>query len=685
MKISIRISIVSLFVSLLLLVGGAVISVDYYMQRQAIVLHVNDLMQVHSELIQQRFTNFLQPMYEALNLGARLIQHRSVTPGQTTAFFDFLTDFLEENPDFFGAGWGEQQNGSFYYVEHRLPDTYISNSVVKTAAGLREISGPVNVVGVSLAKPLVRPTSFELTQRPWYKKAIKYREPVVIEPYLSYSLTASSEVLVVSFAYPIYLENGALRGIFIIDSKLQLFSDFISTLHVTPNAHTFVFDMQGNVLAGDIGNAVVKELPKVTDIAIPWVRASFAEYQKSKKALFFYSFMGKDYLAFYQDMPKISYIPCGVAIVLPVSDIAQPLIDNLILTVLLTIGILLGGIILISGISKAVAQPVIELANEADAIKNLDFSRALSSDSYVKEIFGMQHAFNIMKNSFKSFMRYVPIALVKKMMASGDIAHVGGENKVITFLFSDICRFTTMSEKMPPAELMSYLSEYFDVMTKIILQYEGVLDKYIGDGIMALWGTPQDDAQHALHACQCAVAMSEALTKLNEKWKAQGKPQLTLRIGINTGEAVVGNVGSEDRLNYTAIGDSVNIASRLQELNKLYGTVIIVSRATYQLVKEHFALRLLDHIAVRGKTNDLYVYEILLSDAPLKHQLPAYETEFLQAFTAYTAGNWQEAIVAFERLKLDYPLDQIADIYLERCRNFVQHPPRDWQGIWRMQ
>jgi len=277
------------------------------------------------------------------------------------------------------------------------------------------------------------------------------------------------------------------------------------------------------------------------------------------------------------------------------------------------------------------------------------------------------------------------VALLKKMLTSGGVARAEGESRVMTFLFCDINGFTTFSENMLPTKLVQYLSEYFDVMTKVILQHGGVVDKYIGDGIMAFWGAPQDDSEHALHACQCALDMLKVLPSINAKWKETGGADCSIRIGINTGEAVVGNIGSSEHLNYTVIGDSVNVASRLEELNKFYDSVIIISHTTYALAHEYFNLRFLDRIAVRGKKQDFNIYEIIAPSFKLNENLEQYCSDFKQAFAFYVNGAWEQAIAVFEQLVKHYPEDKLAMIYLERCRNFKDQPPSEWQGIWRMQ
>jgi adenylate cyclase len=221
-------------------------------------------------------------------------------------------------------------------------------------------------------------------------------------------------------------------------------------------------------------------------------------------------------------------------------------------------------------------------------------------------------------------------------------------------------------------------------MSKVIIDYGGTIDKYIGDAVMAFWGAPLDDALHAFHACQTALEMMVALEHLNGSLLERSKPAISVRIGINTGFAVVGNVGSNDRLSYTAMGDSVNVGSRLQDINKIYKSEILVSAGTYELVKHFFHFRLLDHVAVRGKKEGIYVYQMLLPRDPLIDGLDVYNAEFKQAFDCYQRGEWDASINLFQKMIMSYPNDGLIRLFLERCICFKNNPPAGWQGIWRL-
>jgi adenylate cyclase len=211
----------------------------------------------------------------------------------------------------------------------------------------------------------------------------------------------------------------------------------------------------------------------------------------------------------------------------------------------------------------------------------------------------------------QTFSKFVSKTVVDELLKKPEMLKLGGEKKALTVLFSDIRGFTTLSERMTPERLVDYLNHYLQAMTDIVIKYDGTLDKYVGDEIMAFWGAPIPQENHSILACQAAIEMMNKLHEMNAIWREQGMDSLDIGIGINTGEMIVGNVGSSSRMDYTLIGDSVNLGARLEGTNKIYGTHIIIGEFTYQQVKDHVIVRELDLIRVKGKDRPVTIYELL--------------------------------------------------------------------------
>ncbi len=282
-----------------------------------------------------------------------------------------------------------------------------------------------------------------------------------------------------------------------------------------------------------------------------------------------------------------------------------------------------------------------------------------------------------------AFAQYVPEKVVEEILKDPDKLTLGGEERVVSVIFSDIVGFTPISEKLAPTELVHLLNDYLTAMSEIILANDGIIDKYEGDAIMAEFGVPVPYESHAFMACKTAVEMQRKLDELRKAWMKEEKPQLKSRIGINTGEVIVGNMGSRDVFDYTVIGDAVNLGSRLEGANKFYGTNIMISAFTYDQVKDDFRTRMLDVIRVKGKAEPIQVYELLgFMDDKLDDPIPAMLNAFDKGMALYRSRSWAEAVRCFQRCLELRATDGPSRIYRDRCLAFqTDPPPSDWDGV----
>lgn len=282
-----------------------------------------------------------------------------------------------------------------------------------------------------------------------------------------------------------------------------------------------------------------------------------------------------------------------------------------------------------------------------------------------------------------AFQQYVSPEVIRRLLA--DPERVKPRKSEITILFSDVRGFTSISESLDAQELADLLNGYLTEMTRIIFRNQGTLDKYIGDAVMALWGAPFDEPDHATRACEAALSMLARLAELQKEWRAQGRPVMDIGVGINTGIASVGNMGSSLRYGYTAMGDSVNLASRLEGLNKEYGTRIIISESTYKaLQSDRVLVRELDMIRVKGKLLPVTIYEVLDAEALGSEGKELVEL-FVRGQKAYKERDWCAAGKAFEHLLDRWPDDGPARIFLRRCEEYLaEEPEADWDGVYVM-
>jgi len=275
------------------------------------------------------------------------------------------------------------------------------------------------------------------------------------------------------------------------------------------------------------------------------------------------------------------------------------------------------------------------------------------------------------------FSRYVSPQVVSKILDKGDRVELGGEEVFATVYFSDIREFTSICERTAPADVVSLLNRYFSVATEKILDQKGLVDKYMGDGIMAIFGAPVPDREHASHACEAALAVQRAMKELG--WLSDGDPRLALltRIGIHSGPVVVGNVGSSLRMEYTAIGDTVNVASRLEGANKIFSTRILISESTRKEIGDRFVVRELDQIRVKGKQATILCFELVGASGEVPAETLGLLERFHEGLALYRARRFQEALGIYETLVARFPEDGPSRTFRDRCAELARHPPSE--------
>jgi adenylate cyclase len=281
-----------------------------------------------------------------------------------------------------------------------------------------------------------------------------------------------------------------------------------------------------------------------------------------------------------------------------------------------------------------------------------------------------------------AFGMYVHPGLIGQMLKDPGLLKLGGEETELTVMFSDVRGFTSISEKLTPQQLVELLNEYLTAMSDTIMATWGTVDKYEGDAIMAFWGRPYPQTDHAERACKACLAMNEELNVLNKKWKSEGKQELNIGIGLNTGPMVVGNMGSLKRFNYTVMGDAVNLGARLEGQNKEYGTRILISEGTYAKVGNLFVCRELDLIRVKGKNKPVAIYELMASIEEAKRLEPLVQV-FAEGLHAYRRGKFQAALEIFEDILSAYPNDGPAKVFAKRSKLYANEPPIGaWDGVF---
>ena len=342
-------------------------------------------------------------------------------------------------------------------------------------------------------------------------------------------------------------------------------------------------------------------------------------------------------------------------------------------------------------LARSISNPLSRLSREAELIRSFKLEAPIRMRSTVHEINTLIRSMSGMKSTIREVSKFVPKALVKDILESEGVVKVGGKIRRISILFTDVKDFTPIAQGMPAETLMVSLSEYFDELASLIIKESGTVDKFIGDAIFAFWNAPLPVARHEHAACMTALKCSAALKHLNARWIEKGYAEWHTRFGVHVGEAVLGNVGSSDRIDYTAIGDTVNIAARLEGLNKFYGTRILASGQIAGACSDEFLFRRIDRTMPKGASNVLDIFELVgmiagpdeLRVTPKQQALIVNWNKF---YDLYEARDWSRAFEVLKAFIIEYPDDFVAEVYIDRVGELLKVPPlASWDGVTRFE
>lgn len=540
---------------------------------------------------------------------------------------------------------------------------------------------------------------YDPRSRPWYASALTVDRTLFTEPYVFFSLkklgiTGSRRLI----------GGGGVLG---MDVTLSNYSHFLSEQRVSPNGVVFLFNSRGDILAHQdpsLAAPIAQEieasqvrrlvLRKAGETGNPIVEAVVREGlapRDDRFAMKQIQVQGKTYLVQVAPVGIELGLNQHIGIAVPLSDFTQHIAQMQERSLLFSVLALFIALPLIFLVAKRIATKLGTLAGEADKIRNFDLDSPVAVDSLILEVHRLSKAFESMKQGLQVFGRYVPRAIVQEIVQSGTSPELGGHRQEITILFTDISGFTRIAEGTVPEDLMFRMSEYFETLSSVLSRHNGVVDKYIGDAIMALWNAPNRDAHHVAHACAAVLACRNAGWELAERWRERELPVFRTRFGLHCGEAVVGNVGGADRMNFTAVGATINVASRLEGINKFYGTEILVSDDVARRVGDQYLMRLVDRVQPHGANEPIDIYELMAARAgltELPELLEANEEQlelcamWERAYETYVSRDWQAALEAFEAVLRRCPQDNPAQIYVRRCHDFVENgPDPDWNGV----
>ncbi|SHM66568.1 adenylate/guanylate cyclase domain-containing protein [Roseibium suaedae] len=598
-----------------------------------------------------------------------------------TSSLDFLATVARGTPDVLSAYVGLEQDGTFLQARTMLPGqsihdaplpegtTFAHRWIVPDGNGAFDetyefLNADNQVTGRSQAD-----STYDPRKRLWYEVTKAADRLTISDP----DLFATLSLVGFTIAAPIYW-NEQFSGIVAIDLTLDGLSSYLAERRVSPNSVSFILDSHGNIIANSQERTVSQKigdrlrLTHISEWADKMVGIIYSqrEIQDRGAQSYFVQQEGRDYVASLKPIESVAHKDWQIFVIAPMDDFNAEIKLNNRRMLLIGLGATALQILIIWMLARKLSTPLERLVSSVENIRDLrqetvnDLPR-----TRVREIQMLSSAVETLDTAIRSFASFVPVSLVRDLLKSEQKLEIGGSSRFLTIFFSDIEGFSDLSEKIPSKELVQRVSDYLNIATKSVNREAGTIDKFIGDGVMAFWGAPTVMEDHARRACLAALHIQHAVGKLNADVVAAGGNPLRVRIGIHSDAVIVGNIGSSERMSYTVLGDGVNIASRLEALNKTYGTNICLSHSVYKEAGDSFCVRPIGDVRVKGRRASITVYELLGAYGQGAEYEPDEATLQLAdssraAFERRLAGDEDGAIALYRQILEDYPNDPVA-------------------------
>lgn len=683
MSKTIKFSILQIIVLLIFISSFLIIINFYFSYKESVTDFGKKIVKEATDKLTERIENFLINPVSYNNIAATLMEENKIEQNYEK-LWSYLWEIILINNQIESIYIGDSSGNFIQVRKYPKQITRVINRITKTPVE-KIVTRNKNYQIIMQEINIPPKDNYDPRTRPWYKntqteKRIYWTEPYVFSTTKNIGITASM---------PILDSKGVMKAVSGIDIPLEFLSDFMAEQKITENSKAFIVNEKNELIAYPDKNQVIKKnskgelsLASLNDIEEKWFPEALLQSKHHHR--FLTTVNGITYIVNILELPKKIGLKWRIIITTPYEDLYGSVTKSLIISIGIALIIMVLAFLVAYYFSNRITKPIGKLAEMTEEIKEFRLDNFKEVSSNIKEVNLLSKTLMASVNGLKAFKKYVPADLVLQLIKAGEEAKQGGRKKEISIFFSDIEGFTTISEQLSPEALMLHISDYLDALSKVIMQFQGTIDKYIGDSIMAFWGAPNEIKDPALFACQAALACQKKLEELNQKWKTEGKPVLKTRIGLNTGEVIVGNMGSNERLNYTIIGDNVNLASRLEGINKEYGTYLIAAENIYEKTKELFCFRFLDIVAVKGKKKGVKIYELLDYKENITKDKIDYVNDFEQGISHYLSKSWDKANEIFSQLKQQYPDDESVKLYIERInylKNHINDLPADWNGV----
>jgi adenylate cyclase len=571
-------------------------------------------------------------------------------------------------------GWPD---GSFF-AAHKLGDRHLEMMEISRTdhPGQRRVDEYEVIPGdIEFETRRFEPTDFSVMDQDWFKTGIDAGGP----QWFKVQHHPIGERPSIAFAGPIdvYQER---QGVLAITIEYTRLARFLAQLEVGRTGTAFILDDRGDLIAAPDKDADELHPAHSDGAMLPLAQMSLTQAGDDGRKEAWRRRLTYAGAAYEVALTPLPFSGWSLATVIPEAEFLAPVETTLRrLVVGLAVGAVLAALLSAMLARAVIAAPIARVVGEIRHVESFALDQVRRHPSRVAEISSLSGAIAEMAAGLSAFRKFIPADLVRSLLRQGVEARPGGSIQELTVMFIDVAGFTGLSERMGD-RVVPLLSRYLDVASEVIVANGGTIDKFIGDAVMAFWGAPTAQQDHALLCCRAAIALRAALEAAGIV-DDNGHP-LQVRIGINSGRMLVGNIGSELRLNYTVIGDTVNVASRLEGANKQYGTQILIGAETHRLVRDAFTTREIDSIAVYGRTEGQAVYELIGLAADANPAITGWIANYEKGLAKYRQRDFAGAILDFETVLRDRPHDRPATLLLERCMRLDQSGvDTEWSSI----
>ena len=625
-RLGYQLSITMLFVFVVLGVGLALVYLSFdrakAISRSAAVTYIDRVAEHTADTVDQNFATVLQAV-EVVK------QFPSIQMGTISAdpqLYALMAALLREHKQLYNIYVG-YDDGSFIELDALdragpavraqlgAPEQAVFRLVI-IAKRLLETGGNRHTTFLSAdlwpVSDSWRPADYDPRIRPWYRDAFEAGAGNVTDPYVFKVAALAGYTVRVPFAV-------GRRGVVAGDILLRDIDAFLRTQKLGKSGVVFLFDDQGRVIAHPRMTEFIHqnaagelELPRLEQVEAVDIRGPLKASQENGSApQVFEASDGRTYVAAFRPIDSAGSAKLRIAVMAPLDEFFSEIEAQRWQLFALALALVAATLPVVWGLGLIMARSMRSLAAETDRIRHFELADpATAVRSPIREIDELAQSVATMRTVVRAFSSFIPRRLVQQLIESGAEIRLGGARRELTVMFTDIEGFTNIAEHADPEKVMLYTSRYLAALSAVIMAHNGTVDKFVGDAIMAIWNAPADDPDHVTNACSAALACRRANDELNAAFEQEGWPAYRTRFGLHTGEAVVGNIGSEDRMNYTVLGATVNMAAKLEPLNKEHGTEILVSETVARRAAEGFDFRFVTEVNLKGFGNKVRVYEL---------------------------------------------------------------------------